>query len=536
MAIANLRWQLFAHSLRTKRGNVELVSRVIVGLVFSVGALGGAVILGSAAWYFVSDGKTEWLAALLWWVFAFWQIFPVVATAFTENLDSSNLLRFPLSYLAYFLVRVFYGSMVPATFLSATWLLGIAIGIGFAKLSLLPWTILVLAAFAVVNILLSQMIFAWVERWLAQRRTREFLGVVFFLVIIAFQFTGPLVRHYQHRNIPQTWRMQEISEVQRALPPGAAASAINTALHRELSSSLAYFLLLGAYGAAFLYFLNRRLRAKYRGESLSETATAGAVHKLHQKLRLGWAVPGFHEAVSATFEKELRYLSRSGPMLLTLIMPVVLLLIFRMRPMGKGHGFLEHAPALEFPIGAAYALLILTNLVYNNFGADDAGIQLFFGAPLQFRQVVMGKNLAHLAVLALEILLVWIGVYLMYAPPSFVVTIMTIAGLAFAVPLNFSAGNLLSVYLPKKIEYGTFGRQRAPMTTVLASFGVQIIVVGVGALAIFVSRQYGTLWIAVLVFVVLAVFSIGAYLLVFKRIDETVSGYQEALLSELCKA
>src|ERR1700733_2046824 len=84
-AIARLRWQLFAHTLRTGRGNLELLSRVIVGLVFSVGALGGAVLLGYAAWYFVSQGKAGWLAALLWPVFAFWQILPVMATAFTEN-------------------------------------------------------------------------------------------------------------------------------------------------------------------------------------------------------------------------------------------------------------------------------------------------------------------------------------------------------------------------------------------------------------------------------------------------------------------
>jgi ABC-2 type transport system permease protein len=187
VAIARLRWQLFAHSSRTTRGHLELLSRVIVGLLFSVGALGGAVGLGSAAWYFVSHGKSEWLAALLWWVFSFWQLFPVMATAFTENLESSDLLRFPLSYSSYFLVRLVYGSMDPATLLPSTWLLGITIGIGLGNPRLLPWAILVLATFAAVNILLSRMIFAWVERWLARRRTRELLGVVFFLVIITFQ-------------------------------------------------------------------------------------------------------------------------------------------------------------------------------------------------------------------------------------------------------------------------------------------------------------------------------------------------------------
>ena len=523
-AIARLRWHMFAHSLLTARGKLELLSRVIVGLVFSLGALGGAVGLGSTAWHFVSDGKTVWLAALLWPVFAFWQMFPVIAMAFTENLEPSDLLRFPLNYFSYFLVRLVYGSMDPATLLPSTWLLGITFGIGLAKLSLLPWVILVLATFAAVNILLSRMIFAWVERWLARRRTREFLGVVFFLMIITFQFIGPLVGRYGHRNSLQTQHMHELSEVQRALPPGLAAAAIDTALSRMFPSSLSYFLLLGAYGAAFLYFLNVRLRAQYRGENLSEVASPGAVHQQDRKLRLGWTVPGFSEVISTIFEKELRYLSRSGPMLFTLIMPVVMMLVFRMGP-----------AELALPIGAAYALLIMTNLVYNNFGSDGGGIQFLFGAPVRFRHVVLGKNLAHLAVLALEMLLLWIGVYVMFAPLSFAVTITTIAGLAFAAPLNFSAGNLLSVYSPKKIEYGMFGRQRASMTTVLASFTVQILVFGVGAPAIFVSRRYGMPWIAVLVFGVLAAFSISGYFVVLDRIDGMMARHQETMISELCE-
>ena len=38
---------------------------------------------------------------------------------------------------------------------------------------------LCLIAFAAFNILLVRAIFAWIDRWLAQRRTREILGAVF---------------------------------------------------------------------------------------------------------------------------------------------------------------------------------------------------------------------------------------------------------------------------------------------------------------------------------------------------------------------
>ncbi len=182
-AIANLRWRLFINSLRTTRGKVEVLSRGLVSLAFLLGGLGGCSGMAAGAFYFLSKDKPELLALLLWPVFFFWQVFPVMATAFTNNPDSSDLLRFPLGYRSYFLVRLVYGSFDIAPALGSMWLGGIFLGIAFARPALLPWAGLVLLAFALVNLLIMQMVFAWVERWLARRRTREILGVLFILVI-----------------------------------------------------------------------------------------------------------------------------------------------------------------------------------------------------------------------------------------------------------------------------------------------------------------------------------------------------------------
>ena len=64
-----------------------------------------------------------------------------------------------------------------------------------------------LLLFAIFNILLARTIFTWVERWLAQRRTREILGVIFLFVIISFQFIGPLVRHLDRSSQPAVSRI-----------------------------------------------------------------------------------------------------------------------------------------------------------------------------------------------------------------------------------------------------------------------------------------------------------------------------------------
>src|SRR6476620_10036322 len=76
-AVAELRWRIFVNSLRTFRGRLELASRIFIGLAFVVGGIGGAVGLGGAAWFVFSQGTADWLGALLWPVFLFWQLFPL---------------------------------------------------------------------------------------------------------------------------------------------------------------------------------------------------------------------------------------------------------------------------------------------------------------------------------------------------------------------------------------------------------------------------------------------------------------------------
>jgi len=70
-AIAGLRWRLFVNSLRTTRGKIELVSRIVVGFAFAVGGLGGAFGMGVGASLMVSSGKPELIALLFWFVFFF---------------------------------------------------------------------------------------------------------------------------------------------------------------------------------------------------------------------------------------------------------------------------------------------------------------------------------------------------------------------------------------------------------------------------------------------------------------------------------
>jgi ABC-2 type transport system permease protein len=539
-AIARVRWQLFVNSMRTIRGRMEIVARGFTFLAFGGGGFVGSIAIGFTAWYCVYSGRVAWLPLLLWPVFLFWQLVPVMASAFTENVDSSNLLRFPLTFPSYFLIRIAYGSLDPPTLMSCLWLLGMAIGIGCASPLLFVPAVAVLLLFAIFNILLARMLFTWVERWLAQRRPREILGVLFLFMVIGFQFIGPLIRHYGNRSYqPGLSRVVgQVLPVERLTPPGLAGETIAHSLHGEYASALGSFGLFCGYTLAVLWLLNVRLHAQYLGENLSEAVARTAVPVAKQKILLGWNIPGVPGAISAVVEKEIHYLSRSGPMLFTLVMPFVVLLIFRFTPgrSDSSAGMFGHSADLAFPVGAAYAVLILTNLVFNSFGADAVGIQFYFVSPVRFREILLGKNLTHSLVLALEMLLVCAGASLMYRPPPWDILLATVTGVFFALMVNLTVGNLLSVYSPKKIDLGALGRQRTSQVTALASLGIQAAVLGLCAGALLVARAYQHIWLAAVIFLALAAIAAVFYSLVLNRIDAIALRRREAMITELCRA
>jgi ABC-2 type transport system permease protein len=538
-AVANLRWRMFANSLRTTRGKLEIISRVLVTVVFALGGLGGAFGMAAGAYFFVSQGKPQMLALLLWPIFTFWQLFPLIAGAFTNNPDSSDLLRFPLNYPSYFLIRLAYGAFDPATGLGSLWLLAVALGIGFAKPTLLLWALLVLILFAAFNLLFSQMVFAWIERWLARRRTREIVGVLFIFFMLSFQLIGPMMERFGRQSRPELRRFFEVLvPLQGAFPPGLAADAIARASSAQFLAGMGSVGILAIVTLAVACSLHLRLRKQFRGENFSETGAQSSAEKI-RGLRPGWRLPGFPPSVAAVFEKEVRYLMRSTPMLITLIMPVFMLMVFRMgsmNPSRRSGAFLARMPNMAFPAAAGYALVLLTNLVYNSFGGDGGGIQFFYASPAPFSQIVIGKNLTHACALLFDTVLVGLAVSYLYGSPALAVTIATLCGLLFAAPLNFSIGNLLSFYSPRKLDFSTFGRQRTSQLTMLVSLGVQIVVTGICVSIFVLARSYANFWIAAAIFLALSVISFAVYGVTLLRIDRIALKRRETLMAELCRA
>lgn len=532
-AVAYMRWRMFLNSLRTRRGGFELGARVAMQAFFAFIGLSIGVGLGFAAWGMAAHDQVDFLAAILWAVFIFWQIVPISIASFQEVADLSILLRFPVTFSSYALFYVLSGFFDIGTLVGGIALLGVWIGASLARPGLIGWLTLSLALFAVFNILLTRMIFAWINRWLAQRKTREILGVVFLFLVLGVQLLNPaLNQHHRyqreiiHAKASQSLRV--IRRVQGWLPPGLAGKAVARAQKGRPLAAGADLLFVAFFAAAAGAGLALRLRAEYRGESIGEApAPVKVATARKQRNLLEGSGP-----IAAVMEKEIRYLSRSGIMLYGFFAPLVIVFLFSGgRSHGPGFGG-EYA----LPVGVAYSFLGLTRFVYNNLGGEGAGIQLYFLSPTPFRKVMLAKNIVHTIIFAAELVLVCAIVGFRSGIPEPQILIATFCWLLFAVPVQLAIGNILSITMPYRMNMTRMSREQGAAGNGLLSVLIELLVFAVGAAVYVPLKLTGHAAFAAPILLVLAAGSILFWLRVLANSGTMVDARKESLIANLYRA
>ncbi len=535
--IIELRWWLLRNSIRTARGQLELLGQTVAGVMGAMVTVAIGAGLGAIAYALAQPKSKVGPAVVLWVVFALWQFGPILLAASGTRFDFRGLLHFPLRFRSFWLLSVVYGVFDPTALGAFLWLGCIAVGILAARPDVWLGLLLVLVLFAVMNVLLSRAVFSWLERLLATRRARELAGVLALLAIFSVQFVGPaLAERYASGMKPlAVWLLPLVN----LLPPGLAGHGVEGALRGEWADVGASAAGLIAYALGFGLLFTLRLRAQYRGEELSEAIAPAVGPRTAAVAQPGWALPGLPDAVSAVFEKELRYAMRSGPMLLNLAIPVLIVLFVAVTltspRLGRDAGFFLRLGDFLFPIAVLYSFLVLSNYIYNVMAYDAQGAQLWFTAPVSIQDVLKAKNLAHATLVGVEAALAGLVVTLLKGPPPLMVVLATLAGLAFVLLANYTLGNLLSLYFPKRWQFGVLKQQRISGWNILVSFLVASVVMGGVGVVFGVAAWLDALWLATIVFLLLAWLAWRLYAAVLVKCEEVAREKKETLLAELCK-
>jgi ABC-2 type transport system permease protein len=535
-ALASMRWSMFRNGLRTTRGALELGARTIAFAFYVLLGLGLAAGFGGGAYAIAANGKWEIFSALFWALFLMWQVVPVTLASFQEHFDLGGLLRFPVGFGAFFLLHLIFGLVDASTMMGGICCIGIWAGIMLARPDLYAWTALTLAAFAGFNILLVRAISAWIDRWLAQRRTREIVGALFFVALLGAQLLNPAYwssqkhPHMSARTRAEGLRwLNKANSVQHWLPPGLAALEIQQSAGAFPMAAIESVSLLGIYVLGVGGVLGMRLRGEYRGENFGDAPTR---RKAERRTR-SWLLDG-SGPIAAVMEKEARVLTRAMPLIYALAAP--LLMVFLLSGLFANRGG-AHGAASSFSllVSLAYALVGFMQLFYNNLGPEGPGIQILFLCPTPMRTIMLAKNLFHTLLFLVDAVLVCMIASLRIGWPVPAAIAATIAWVLFAVPVHLAAGNVFSLKMAYRMNLGRITRQRGSQASALFSMLIQLGVLGIGAGIFFACSFFHELWLALPILLVLSAAALIAWMRVLNKIDLMAACRRDALLSTLVR-
>jgi ABC-2 type transport system permease protein len=544
LALAAMRARIFANSFRTAAGAFELGARTVSYFMYCVMGIGLGVAAGVVAHSLVSRERWQALSIECWIVCVLWLAIAIALVSFQEQYDLAGLLQFPVNFPSFFLLHLIFGLIDISTIVGGLCSLGILVAVTVARPYLFSSTLAALAGFAVFNIFLVRAVLAWIDRWLAKRRSREIVSALFLLLMVSLQLFNPALRNQGHGAHGRHSESREVASpqfheqpiwartaeaVQAWLPPGLAVAAIQQANERQPAAELQALGLLGVFALGAAVVLGVRLRAEYRGESLGEAPD----RRNREKAQSGWLISG-PGPVAAEIEKDLRTLLRSTPQLYSVCVPMVMVFIiaslFR-----NGTTVTQRQFHLALPLCVAYGLLGFTQLMYNNLGGEGRGIQLLFLFPVPVRTILLAKNLFHAALYVLVAIGSAVLACLRIGRPDGVVVAATFSWVIFALPANLAAGNILSLTMAYRVNLGRIGRQAGSQANALLGMLIQALFLGVGATVITLCAMVGNIWIASGVFLSLACLSVLAWILVLRNTDELANQRRDTLIARLAR-
>jgi len=528
--IAGLRWRLFRNSLHTTRAKLELAGQIFLSIAAALVAAGGGLGLFTIAFLLSGGSRYTILHALLWGIFLAWLILPLLVAAGTSTIDFRELLRFPLRFSSYLLVSLAYSLFDPVALAAFFWLACFFAGISAAR----PDLILVLApafvGLAAVTLFMSRSLMTVIERLFRRRRGRE----IFFTVFVLAMLSGQLVMVAAEDQIETAWKYAGANPGWLLIfPPNLAFAAFETARAGGVAAPLSFAAVLALYASLLFIAHRRRTLAQYRGEDLSEGVAVTSAQAA--PVEAGWRLPLLPGSIAALVEREFRYASRNGFTLMNLVIPISLPAVFGAVAISGEElpGFMTRDAGASFFGLVAYTQLVTSQLVFNQFAFEGHGIQFLFFAPVRFREVFAAKNLAYAAAVLIDVVLIWLVMAAFGQAPGALATVTVLAALPFLLLAQMTVGNLLSLYFPRRFDFGKFKQRQSGMSVLLGMLQQMVALAIAGGIYV-LARWLGVLWAAALAYVVLGAAMAMVYNIFLSHYDAIALRRREALTAELC--
>jgi ABC-2 type transport system permease protein len=482
---------------------------------------------------------------VLWGIFALSQLANMNLGQPGTTFDPTQLIRFPMSVWSYTTVRLFFGILAPANIIVTLMSWSAAVGVTIARPALAGWAFVAMTLFAVVNVLFTRMIFAWVDRWLSTRRAREAFTALIFLISIAAQglnFMYNPAYHNRRMDLNKVFAFQRtVAKVEpylAVLPPELAGRSIAAAARGNVASFAGQNLGSAAWGCVFLFVFSLRMRTEYRGENLSDPANVVRAPKVPKHEVAHTTATGVFVAASArpadvvrvVAAKEMLYLRRNTGLFYGLVMPLVMVLIFAGRwAMRSGHGSTVLMGAL------AYGLLGVFPMSFNSFGLDGAGAQTYFFTPVRIREIMIGKNVLCAGLAIAETVAILLVLSYSAKLPSMMVMVGAMLWMVTTLLVQMTVGNYMSFRSPRRIDPGRTAQKQARPASAFLSMGIMLACGLVGVLVTYLSGLGGVDWVVPLVFAGTTVAAVWVYRLNLNKLDGYAWMHRDALFEELQK-
>jgi hypothetical protein len=533
--VAKLRWLILKNGLRNKNKRWDLIAMVWVSFFSAAIVLGLCLAFYEGGYQFVAKNRAGWTALLYWAIFLWWQVFPIFVAGFGANFEFTNLLRFPLSRRAFYLLGLGYGLSDFGAISSICWIFSIIAGAARARMSVVPAMMLVSLLFVLLNLTMERLVGSWLEKLLAKRRSRELFLGVFVLSMVSLNFLSPALQRWG--NFGTRPKILGVIPYLSWLPGSLAGNAVGAAARADAHGYLLGLAGLAAWAGLLSMLLWRRFAAQYSGEEISESPAPAIARKREKRTIVTEEWPGIlSPQVAAIVAKEFRYMKRNGFAFLTLILPPIMVFFFTLQ-FGPGSVLKQHSvkPGLFFPGIMAYLLLILLSPAYNSFAFEGKGIQTYFMAPIGFRDVLFGKNLFLAALVGFELALSLALLTFRIGWPGAPLFLATLAAGAFAVTGQLAIANWSSLSFPKKMEIGKMKGQRNSGIAVWTAFGVQIVLGGICALVLLAGQWTGNPWLPTIAFAGLTAAAVGGYVASLRAMNGLAEQKKDLLIETLCR-